>query len=65
MPSPSESEAAPSLGSFGYGSFASEVPSPSVSAELGLVPDSYSSRLVSPSPSGSALPSLAELGFNP
>ena len=65
MPSPSESEAAPSLGSLGYGSSPSSVPSPSVSAEFGFVPVSYSSELVRPSPSGSPLASLAELGLRP
>jgi len=42
MPSPSESVEDPSLGSFGNGSWPSFVPSPSVSAEFGLVPAAYS-----------------------
>ena len=36
-----------------------------MSAELGLVPAAYSCKLDKPSPSGSALESAAELGFNP
>ncbi len=65
MPSPSESDEDPSLGSFGNGSLASSVPSPSVSVEFGFVPNWNSSRFVRPSPSGSAPLSAAEFGFRP
>ena len=65
MPSPSESEYSPSFGSFGNGSVASGRPSPSVSAEFGLVPRAYSWALVRPSPSGSAFASPALLGSRP
>ncbi|DAC66550.1 MAG TPA: hypothetical protein D7I14_03595, partial [Candidatus Poseidoniales archaeon] len=42
IPSPSESDEDPSLGSLGNGSEPSATPSPSVSALFGLVPEAYS-----------------------
>jgi len=65
MPSPSESEYSPSFGSFGNESTLSALPSPSVSALFGFVPDAYSWALVKPSPSGSAFPSPPLVGLSP
>ena len=65
MPSPSESEYSPSLGSVGNWSVESGFPSPSVSALFGFVPCAYSWALVNPSPSGSAFASPPFVGFKP
>ena len=65
MPSPSESEYSPSLGSLGKGSLPSGRPSPSVSALLGLVPCAYSWAAVRPSLSASLLASPPLFGLRP
>ena len=65
MPSPSESEYSPSLGSLGKASVLSGFPSPSVSALFGFVPLAYSCALLNPSPSGSAFPSPPLVGLRP
>ena len=65
MPSPSESEYSPSLGSVGNWSTLSALPSPSVSELFGLVPFAYSAAFDRPSPSGSALASPPEVGLRP